>query len=874
MKCDPVRKRYISYLVVLALYILLALALTWPLAAHLVTHAIGSATWAFDEYTFVWNMWWFKFSLLNLGQTPLHTNYIFYPLGIDLVSYTLNLFNGMLGLPLQLALPLPLASNVVILFTYIMSGFGGYLLACYLLTAKMSLRAGAARLRWPAQVAAFVAGAAYAFSAARMVYAALGHYNVLTAQWFPFYALFLVKTWREPGWRNPVLAGLWTTLILLAEPFFGVFWLFLTVLLSLFEVFRLAARQAEGTPSTSRRTAPPAEGTDQPLSWHLSRTHGAEIASPSARPHSGKFISSRPQGDEATTGPYSVSTVSGGADRHRSAEANVQTTAARAAWLRMGTPLLRLLAMGLIAAFLWSPVLLAMVRAFGRGEFELSGWGNVMRLSADVVGWFTPTALHPLFGVEDWPAYLRAVVEGKTMFQDVNTVFLGYGILLLAVIGALSTWRQARAWVWGAAIFAVFTLGPLLQIKGQFLFPLDNLLREQGIPQDVTFPLPFALLHYIPFLKANRVPNRFSVILSLALAVLVAYGVFALLSKLASRSRISRSHRAEVAAGGIVLLVLALFDQLAAPLPLTDAHIPAPYEAIAADTDDYAIMTIPFGWRDSFGTKGAERTQVQYYQSYHRKRLITGNTSRAPQFKFDYYLRIPLFRALTAVELYNSVDEETLARAREQAGELMALYDVRYLVVHEPVPLRFPEADTTDDALALARELMPLAPKPQVVSEGVSVYRVLQPPLPDPLRIDFGQWRAAPYRGEGWGDDEDVFAATANWAVGHEAQVFFPVRGSDDHRLTIHIAPFVYPGSDPQTLSLQLNGQSLAEAFTLAEGWQVVEATLPARQLRSGLNILTLSFSRATPPAAVLDGSGDTRPLAAAVDWLSIARGN
>ena len=131
----------------------------------------------------------------------------------------------------------------------------------------------------------------------------------------------------------------------------------------------------------------------------------------------------------------------------------------------------------------------------------------------------------------------------------------------------MSAWKRVRVWVLGAVIFAIFTLGPLLQFKGRFLFPLDNLLREQGIPQDVTFPLPFVLLHYIPFLRANRVPNRFSIILGLALAVLVGYGALALLRKL------PKSRRGLTLAVGAFLLVVILFDQIAVPLPLTDARL-------------------------------------------------------------------------------------------------------------------------------------------------------------------------------------------------------------------------------------------------------------------------------------------------------------
>jgi hypothetical protein len=455
---------YRAHIIVLALYTLLALGLTWPLATHLATHIPGSAVWAFDESTFVWNMWWFKFSLLDLGQSPLHTNYIFYPLGIDLVLYTFNLFNAMLGLPLQMTLPLPLASNLTILFAYVTSGYGGYLLTLYLLVhgRRRSVRQDSI-LSY--RLAAFIAGAIYAFAASRMIYAALGHYDMVTAQGFPFYTLFLLKAVREPGYRNAVLAGLFAVFALLAEMIFGVFLLFLTLLLLFFE---LRAAKAP-----------------QPASYI-----------PSSLSHIVYRIS--------PTGYHLLRVIP------------------------------RLILVGVTVGVLWSPVMLPILHAFAQGDFALAGWGEGLKLSADLVGWFTPTALHPLLGANDWPAHLRAVVEGNAPFRDVNTVFLGYGVLVLAAIGSLTAWKQARAWAWSALVFAVFTLGPLLQIKGRFLFPLDNLLREQGLSQDVTFPLPFALLHYIPVIKANRVPNRFSVVLSLALAVLAGYGAYWILTKVAS----------------------------------------------------------------------------------------------------------------------------------------------------------------------------------------------------------------------------------------------------------------------------------------------------------------------------------------------------
>ncbi len=225
----------------------------------------GTANWAFDESTFLWNMWWVKYSLLNLGQSPLHTSYIFYPLGIDLVTYTVNFYNALVGLPLTLNLPLPLASNLMLLFSYVTSAFGGYLLARYVLRPARATTQGrpytASRRgdpMWSPQVgAAFIAGAVYAFAASRMMYAALGHYNFVTVQAFPFFALFLLKTLREPGWRNPILAGIFAALNLMAEMTFGVMMLFLGGLIVLLEGLR-AAR----APGAETEHAPRAVGAD------------------------------------------------------------------------------------------------------------------------------------------------------------------------------------------------------------------------------------------------------------------------------------------------------------------------------------------------------------------------------------------------------------------------------------------------------------------------------------------------------------------------------------------------------------------------------------------------------------------------------------
>lgn len=756
------RKSYRPHLLAIGLYTLLTLSLTWPLPAHLTTHVPGEATWAFDESTFLWNMGWFRYSLLTLQQTPLASHYIFFPLGLKLTTYTFNLFNAAFGLPLQLTFSLPLASNLTLLFSFISSAYGMFLLSLYLLRrpATTDLRLPTATSNYSFTIhhyfAAFAAGAVFAFSASRMMYAALGHYNFVTIQWFPFFTLFLLKTLRNGSQKVIFLTGLFAAFCLYAELTYSVFLIFLTLIL---------------------------------------------------------WVS-----EEARTRRY-------------------EDTRQKAA-----SSLLRLFAVALVAFVLTAPFILSVLPDFLDPAYAEPGWGEGLKLSADLAGLVTLTPLHPLSG-QDWLRELRAVVEGTSRFSDVNTLFLGYGILVLALLGYLVRRKEGRVWLWSAFIFTLLSLGPLLTINGQNRFNLDGL--------EVTFPLPFTLLHYLPLINANRVPNRFGIPLTLSLAVLVGYAVAHITYHVSRNTQ----HATRFTLYTLVLalfLALLLFDQYSVPLPLSDARIPAVYTQIGAEPDNFTLLQLPLGWRNSYGTLGAEQTQLQYYQSAHHRPILGGNTSRNPAYKFDYYANIPLFKALTETELYRSVDELTLQRARLQAPELMTLYNVKYLVIHEPLPHRKPYEDTYTATRHLALDLIPHQPEPVYQSPGVQAFAVQSAAIPNPLTLDFGDWRSDPYRGEGWAGNEEIFAASANWAAALEATLFFPVQGSDDRQLSLQIAPFSYPGMPQQTVSLLLNDHLLATSYSLYEGWQTIEIILPEANLVSGLNRLTLRFAQAAQPRRVL----------------------
>ncbi|MCL4396462.1 MAG: hypothetical protein M1482_16945 [Chloroflexi bacterium] len=178
-------------LLALGAYILLAILLTFPLVLHFATHVAGDGS---DDPALAWNLWWVPYSILHLGASPIYTDYMFYPIGLNLAFYTLTYLNAFLALPIQLAFNLVVAANVNLLFSFALSGFGTYLLASYLL--RQAPKDEKEAIGAPALIglAAFTAGALYAFSSNKLLYASLGQFNIASSQWIPFYVLFLLKT--------------------------------------------------------------------------------------------------------------------------------------------------------------------------------------------------------------------------------------------------------------------------------------------------------------------------------------------------------------------------------------------------------------------------------------------------------------------------------------------------------------------------------------------------------------------------------------------------------------------------------------------------------------------------------------------------------
>lgn len=183
----------------LGLYALLAVALTWPLAARLRIMDPG------DSAFFAWVMGW---EIHALGTRPSmlpHAN-IFHP-----HRYALGFDEPVLGTTL-LALPLvPFTDDAVLIFsvvrllTFVLTGLTAYLLA-------RDLGCG--------EGPAMFAGAALAFSPIRMDQ--IAHLSTLGTQWLSLVLLFAFRYFRDGRARDALLAALFFTLEAYACGYHGV----------------------------------------------------------------------------------------------------------------------------------------------------------------------------------------------------------------------------------------------------------------------------------------------------------------------------------------------------------------------------------------------------------------------------------------------------------------------------------------------------------------------------------------------------------------------------------------------------------------------------------------------------------------------------
>jgi len=525
---NALRSRLLA-LAMLAAYVLVALAVTMPLALHFSTHIPGAEVEGLEQdgYVFLWDYWWVREALTHPGLHVMTTRYLFWPEEVSLRYHTLVPLHSAAAALLQNVMSLIQTYNLLLLLSLAASAWGAFLLARYV---TGSTAAGA------------VAGLAFGFCP-YMTTHALAHQNLIAAEWLAPFAYFVLRGLRERRLRYLLGAAASWALVGLCEWYY---FLYAGMLLGIFVVWEIAARprRAAGALLAAAGVIALTVGALWPLLWPMlvERAHTGYMQQPLWRAsalggQAGLYLT------PAFTNP--VLGRMGARVLHDLSHSRAEAT------LYLGVVVIALALTGV--AYRRRRACLEPFAACHSERSEESGLAQG-KLREQVAPWIAGAVF---FLVLALGPHLR--IGDRTQFNALTLLLAGglpgNGFDLPISAGLMS--QLAMKIVAGSNFLATLT----------------------------QVPLPYLWLwQYAPITRLAAVPTRAALPAMLCLAVLAAAGLAVVTQGLTRRWRWAI---AGLAAGAI------LFEFMPVPYPMRDVRVPGFYRRLARCESRFAVAEVP-----------------------------------------------------------------------------------------------------------------------------------------------------------------------------------------------------------------------------------------------------------------------------------------
>ncbi len=498
-------------------YLIATIIFTWPYILDLPRRVPG---WPMDNFNFLYKIWWVGNALFGNpppGSSLTYNPNVFYPAGFNLAQGELTPANTLATIPTTAIFGPIVSYNLLVLLSFVVSGWGMYLLVRYLLDAPPLTptppRYGGGSLGQqggtnPALIGsttqnsklktqnstliALLAGLAFAFCPYRMTQMG-GHLQMLGTEWLPLTFLFLEKMVRRRRWQDGLIGGIFFALCCWEAWYYAA-------IIGLFVPLYLALRW-----------------------WQLRRAGQQVGINPAPTPN-------------PPIGAQSIAPSTGGINH---APTNIRYP-----------QLKTLLAFIVAVAIMVGPFALPYLQLRDTGSLAYSEQ-LANQNSAVPTDYFLPSELHPL-----WGETFMQLHRWQNPLED--NLYLG--VVPLGLFGfALAGWRRERRQA--ASPLANFPFMPYLLISalafvlsfglGFHIGVLFDKLKVGGSDPNATLWLPGWLLYkFVPLFSAIRAYARFGLIVTLAVIVLAALG----LAMLLARPRFAPYRRLTIVALTIVLL--------------------------------------------------------------------------------------------------------------------------------------------------------------------------------------------------------------------------------------------------------------------------------------------------------------------------------
>lgn len=248
-----------------------------------------------------------------------------------------------------------------------------------------------------------------------------------------------------------------------------------------------------------------------------------------------------------------------------------------------------------LSALLIFPILLPFLLTYRPNQTPIPPLINFIAFSADPLSYFTPPPLNNIGGqflkANTFEFFSTNDTESTTYLGLLEMVFLAFYLLNRKKING-----GGGLWAFLIFSFFIFSLGPYLKIFGKIFYSL---------------PMPYFFLKDALFFKFAREPVRLSIFIMLFAAV-----IFSITFKyILNQKNFPEKYKNKVLAfaGSLIIIERIIF-----PYPVEQVKIPAFYNEISKDKENYTILDLP----DNLTNAG--HRLFNFYQIIHNKKITSG----------------------------------------------------------------------------------------------------------------------------------------------------------------------------------------------------------------------------------------------------------
>jgi len=323
--------------------------------------------------------------------------------------------------------------------------------------------------------------------------------------------------------------------------------------------------------------------------------------------------------------------------------------------------------------------------------------------SSDLLAFFIPSFMHPVFGKLVKPLYDRITTfDGQVLGGYIEvTAYAGFTAIILVIFALIFYRRKLRFWLVAASLFFILSLGPVLKAGGLVKLPAEwlhlNIIAHKIEPnidplalemmkKYIGIPLPYLIWHFTPILSGSESAGRLNIMFVLAWSVLCGFGVKGITEYLRKTNLALIYHRIIYC----VIILFILFEFTSFPIRMLEVPVSKFYKTISLSQEDFALLVLPIvnnGLESDphtrvnrmlfYGFNNTSSKISMYYQTIHHKRIVNGMVCRLFKNQDDFINNSELLRMLA----YPRLISKNLA---DIDISFLSNNKIKYLILQKP----------------------------------------------------------------------------------------------------------------------------------------------------------------------------------------------